>query len=110
MEVVKEVPKKESPKVYKEPIDPADESWGNSEPSDDVKPPSPAKKDSEEFKPILDDFEPNTKNLKERKKDEARDLSFPQKKEPVKEEAPAYVPKKVPIIDPVLWKKLPPQT
>lgn len=77
------------------PIDPADESWGVESSDKDFAPPA-------NLNPIIDDFEPDTKNLKEKKKDDARDMKMPKQ-----EEKPAYIPKKVPLIDPILWKKVP---
>lgn len=80
------------------PIDPADESWGvDSSSKESAAPPN--------LNPVVEDFEPDTQNLKEKKKDEARDLAMPPKK--AEEEKSSYVPQKVPLIDPMLWKRIP---
>jgi hypothetical protein len=79
------------------PIDPADESWGVDS--------SEKEEPSDNFEPIIDEeFEPDTKNLKDKKKDEMRGLVMPKGKE---EEKPSYIAQKVPLIDAQLWKKVP---
>lgn len=82
------------------PIDPADESWGVDSSEKEDAPPA-----EDNFEPIIDEeFEPDTKNLKDKNKDEARKLAMPAKKE---EEKPSYIAQKVPLIDAQLWKKVP---
>jgi hypothetical protein len=85
-----------APIINKVPIDPADESWGmeSSDKGPELAPPEPI---------IDDEFEPDIANLKDKKRDESRDLAMP----PKKEEKPAYIPKKVPLIDPNVWRRVP---